>query len=55
MKKKIRYGEYQIPENISGESLLNLFVSGRQVNHSLTILEGWTSWKVSEVLNLMNC
>ena len=50
-EKKIRYGEYQLPENISGKSLLNLFVSGRQVNHSLTILEGWTSWKVSEVLN----
>ena len=50
-EKKIRYGEYQVPENISADSLLNLFVSGKQVNHSLTILEGWTSWKVSEVLN----
>ncbi|MBL1433399.1 MAG: aminodeoxychorismate lyase [Gammaproteobacteria bacterium] len=48
---KIKVGEYQIPRNIKPEVLLNLLVSGDVIQHSLTLIEGWT---FAEVMNTVN-
>lgn len=39
---QIKAGEYFIPANTTPVQLLNLFVSGKVIVHSLTIIEGWT-------------
>jgi UPF0755 protein len=39
---KIRAGEYDIPPGTTPRSLLELFESGDVVQHSVTIVEGWT-------------
>ncbi len=50
-EKKIRFGEYLIKRNINAKNLLSLFTVGKQINHSLTIPEGWTSWQIVQHLN----
>ena len=50
-EKKIRFGEYLLPRRINLENLLDLFSSGKQINYSITIPEGWSSWKVVKFLN----
>ena len=39
---KIKVGEYLIPALITPEELLALYVSGDVIQHSLTLIEGWT-------------
>jgi UPF0755 protein len=39
---KIKAGEYQLKPGVSPAGLLDLFVSGRTVQYSITIPEGWT-------------
>ncbi len=48
---KIKVGEYQIPPMIKPEVLLDLLVSGDVIQHSLTLIEGWT---FDEVMNEIN-
>ena len=50
-EKKIRFGEYLLPSRINLENLLDLFSSGKQINYSITIPEGWSSWKIVKFLN----
>jgi UPF0755 protein len=42
LSEKIRAGEYLIEPGTSSLALLQLFVSGKVRQHSLTIIEGWT-------------
>ena len=39
---RMRAGEYAIQPGVTPETLLDLFVSGAVVQHSITIVEGWT-------------
>jgi UPF0755 protein len=39
---RMRAGEYAIQPGVTPETLLQLFVSGTVVQHSVTIVEGWT-------------
>jgi UPF0755 protein len=39
---RVRAGEYSIPPGMTPPGLLDLFVSGAVVQHSITIVEGWT-------------
>jgi UPF0755 protein len=39
---RVRAGEYSIPPGMTPTGLLDLFVSGAVVQHSITIVEGWT-------------
>jgi len=39
---RIQAGEYSIPSGTTAEGLLDLFVQGKVVQHSLTLVEGWT-------------
>ena len=41
-KATIRAGEYHLPEGSSPMSLLSLFRSGKVLNYTVTLLEGWT-------------
>ena len=50
-EKKIRFGGYLLPRRINLENLLDLFSSGKQINYSITIPEGWSSWKIVKFLN----
>ena len=50
-EKRIRFGEYLLPRRINLENLLDLFSSGKQINYSITIPEGWSSWKIMKFLN----
>lgn len=38
----IKAGEYSLKANLSPVQLLNMFIKGKTVQHSLTIIEGWT-------------
>ena len=53
-EKRIKFGEYLLPRRINLENLLELFSSGKQINYSITIPEGWSSWKIVEFLNSNN-
>ena len=48
---KIKVGEYQIPAMIKPDDLLALFVSGDVIQHSLTLIEGWTFDQVLKAVN----
>lgn len=39
--QKIKAGEYAIPAGTTPLSLLDIFISGKSVQHALTIIEGW--------------
>ena len=40
--KKIQSGEYQLSPGLTPIKIINIFVSGDVVQHSITLLEGWT-------------
>ncbi len=46
----VKAGEYDVPSGISPIELLELFVSGRVVQHTLTLVEGWNIWQVLEAV-----
>ena len=50
----IKAGEYEIDSGITVPELLELFVSGRVVQHSLTLIEGWTFTQTLEAVRQDN-
>jgi UPF0755 protein len=48
--RAIRYGEYLIPAGVSMEGVLALLVSGKTIEHKVTVAEGLTSYQVVEIL-----
>ena len=46
----LKFGEYEIPAAASMEQVLEIIVSGRSIQHRVTIAEGLTSWEVVELL-----
>ncbi|SET83269.1 endolytic transglycosylase MltG [Oceanicella actignis] len=48
---RLRFGEYEIPARASMAQILDILVSGRAVQHLVTIPEGLTSWEVVQRLN----
>ncbi len=51
---QLKAGEYLLAANMSPRSLLNLIVAGRVVNHTLTLVEGWTFRQVKQAINKNN-
>jgi UPF0755 protein len=47
----VRYGEYAVPAGASMAEVFGILVSGRTVQHPLTVPEGLTSWEVAALLN----
>ena len=41
-QRRIRAGEFPIPEEVTPSQLLDLLVNGRALNYPVTLLEGWT-------------
>lgn len=50
----MKFGEYQVPAGASMEEVAALLVSGRTVQHPLTVPEGWTVWQVAEAVRAMD-
>jgi UPF0755 protein len=48
--QKIHAGEFEVPPNIRPRELLDLLVSGKVVQHSLTVIEGWTFHQMMEAI-----
>lgn len=46
----MKFGEYQVPAGASMEEVASLLVSGRTVQHPLTVPEGWTVWQVAQAV-----
>lgn len=46
----IRYGEYRIPAKASMEEILDLLVSGKSIQHKVTVAEGLSTFEVVELL-----
>ncbi len=46
----LKFGEYEIPAAASMEQVLEIIVSGRSIQHRVTVAEGLTSWEVVELL-----
>jgi len=49
--RKLRAGEYEVPDKASLRSVLVLLVEGRVVRHYVTLPEGWSSAQAVEILN----
>jgi UPF0755 protein len=47
----VRYGEYAVPAAASMAEVFDILVSGRTVQHPLTVPEGLTSWEVAALVN----
>ncbi|MBL4800611.1 MAG: endolytic transglycosylase MltG [Emcibacter sp.] len=50
-ERKLQAGEFSIPAESSMFDIMMILSSGRVIQHRLTIVEGWTSWKIAEYLN----
>ena len=48
---QLKAGEYLFTEGMSPRNVLNLIVAGKVVNHTLTLVEGWTFRQVIEAIN----
>lgn len=48
--QKIHAGEFEIPPQIRPGDLLDLLVSGKVVQHSLTVIEGWTFHQMMQAI-----
>ncbi|MDQ7016434.1 MAG: endolytic transglycosylase MltG [Gammaproteobacteria bacterium] len=48
---KIKAGEYQIKSNLTPPQLLDLLVSGKVIQYSLTLVEGWNFKQVMSAVN----
>ncbi len=51
---KIKSGEYNIMPGILPDELLNIFVSGKVVQYSMTLVEGWQIYEMLETIKLNN-
>jgi UPF0755 protein len=47
----VRYGEYAVPAGASMAEIYDILISGRTVQHPLTVPEGLTSWEVAALVN----
>lgn len=50
VKDRLRYGEYAFPANVSMRDALGVIVSGKSIEHTVTIPEGLTSLQIVERL-----
>ena len=48
--EKIRAGEYHLPAGITPAEFLELFISGKVIVYSLTLVEGWTFNQMFDVI-----
>jgi len=48
---QLKAGEYLLTVGMSPRNLLNLIVAGRVVNHTFTLVEGWTFRQVMQAIN----
>ncbi len=48
---QLKAGEYLLTADMTPRTLLNLIVAGRVVNHTLTLVEGWTFRQVMQAVN----
>lgn len=39
---RLKYGEYEIPKDMTPQALLDMFVEGRVRQYAVTVVEGWT-------------
>ena len=49
--KPLQAGEYEIPENASIATVLDIIQNGETINRKFTIPEGRTSWEIVQILN----
>ncbi|WP_122465136.1 MULTISPECIES: endolytic transglycosylase MltG [Brevundimonas] len=49
--RRIRAGEYEIPDRASLSGVIDMLVNGRVVRHFVTIPEGWSSAQAVDILN----
>ncbi|NOY73734.1 MAG: endolytic transglycosylase MltG [Gammaproteobacteria bacterium] len=49
-ERKIKAGEYLLTHEMSAEDLLQMLVSGKVVQHAVTLIEGWTFKQVRAAL-----
>lgn len=49
-KDKLRYGEYAFPANVSMREAMEIIVSGKSIEHTVTIPEGLTSLQIVDRL-----
>jgi UPF0755 protein len=50
LASRLRAGEYQLDSGLTPRTLLELLVSGRTLQHPLTLLEGWSFSQVRQAL-----
>ncbi|MBL4602328.1 MAG: endolytic transglycosylase MltG [Emcibacteraceae bacterium] len=50
-ERNLKAGEFLIPANQSMTEIMEILVKGEVIQHSLTIVEGWTSYQIVEYLN----
>jgi len=52
--QSLKAGEYHIPYGTTASALLAMFTSGKVVDHSLTLIEGWNIHQVLAAVNAHN-
>ena len=50
-ERNLKAGEFLIPAQSSMRDIMDILVKGDVIQHSLTIVEGWTSYQIAEYLN----
>lgn len=50
-ERNLKAGEFSIPAKSSMRNIMDILVKGEVIQHSLTIVEGWTSYQIVEYLN----
>lgn len=50
-ERNLKAGEFLIPGKSSMRNIMDILVKGEVIQHSLTIVEGWTSYQIAEYLN----
>jgi peptidoglycan lytic transglycosylase G len=51
---KIKTGEYNLSSGLLPDELLNIFVSGKVVQYSMSLIEGWQVYEMLEEIKLNN-
>jgi UPF0755 protein len=50
-ERNLKAGEFLVPQKSSMRNIMDILVKGEVIQHSLTIVEGWTSYQIVEYLN----
>jgi len=50
LERRLQAGEYNIPAHSSMLDILMILSGGKVIQHRLTIIEGWTSWQITDYL-----